>query len=61
MTTTPPMFETTRRHTALGFLVIATLCISLAVGFFATASKHDSKDGADLRANAGVSSVHHAS
>ena len=61
MTTTPPMFETTRRHTALGFIVIATLCISLAAGFFAAASKQDSKGSANLRANAPVSSLHHAS
>ncbi len=60
MTTTTPKFETTTRHSALGFVVIASLCVSLAAGFLATASKSNAPS-ADLRAAASVTSTQHAS
>ncbi len=60
MTTTTPKFETTTRHTALGFAVIASLCVSLAAGFLATAST-SSAPSAELRAAAPITSAQHAS
>ena len=58
--TTTPKFETTTRHTAFGFAVIASLCLSLAAGFVATASKSGSPSP-ELNASTTVASSQHAS
>ena len=57
--TTTPMFKTAKSN-ASALVVIATLCLSLAAGFVATASKSASS-GPELRASATVSSANHAS
>ena len=59
MATTTPRFELRHRHTALGFLVILSLCISLAVGFLSVATQK-SAPAADLRATAAVACQQHA-
>jgi hypothetical protein len=62
MTTATPKFELTTRHTALGFAVIASLCLSLAAGFVAHASSSiSSAGGPELRASTAAASTHHAS
>jgi hypothetical protein len=60
--TTTPKFEMTTRHTALGFAVIASLCLSLAAGFVAHASRStDVASGPELRASTVATTAHPAS
>jgi hypothetical protein len=61
MTTATPKFELPTRHTALGFAVIASLCLSLAAGFVAHASTSIPSTGPELRAATAVAPTHHAS
>ncbi len=58
-TETTPRFELRQRHTALGFVVIVFLCLSLAVGFLSVATKK-SAPPPDLRATAPVACQQHA-
>ncbi len=55
---TTPNFELRHRHTALGFVVIASLCISLVVGFLSVATKKSAP--VELRATATVACQQHA-